>query len=128
MFFDLLWGLESNPNFCVPSQFINWSALPLEPPSETYVSALHDIWSTKASKLSMALSVNWTSLEAKSFVQLQTHSCLKPEKSCYDISERNLLKDSFVIFIRDFLHTVLPTDTLYSSRSLKYLARRYMYL
>ena len=48
----------SNPTFCVPSQFVNWSAQPLEPPSETYVSALHDIWSTKARKLSMALSVN----------------------------------------------------------------------
>ena len=34
------------------------SAQPLEPPNETYVSALHDMWSTKARKLSMALSVN----------------------------------------------------------------------
>ena len=62
-----------NPTFCVPSQFVSWSAQPLEPPSETYVSALHDIWSTKARKLSMALSVNWTSFVAKSFVQLVTH-------------------------------------------------------
>ena len=50
---------ELNPAFGVPSQFVNWSAQPFEPPSETYVSALHhDIWSTKARKLSMALSVN----------------------------------------------------------------------
>ena len=26
-----------NPTFCVPSQFVSWSAHPLEPPSETYV-------------------------------------------------------------------------------------------
>ena len=32
-----------NPTFCVPSQFVSWSAQPLEPLSETYVSALHDI-------------------------------------------------------------------------------------
>ena len=32
-----------NPTFCVPSQFVSWSAHPFEPPSETYVSALHDI-------------------------------------------------------------------------------------
>lgn len=47
-----------NPTFCVPSQFVSWSAHPLEPPSETYVSALHDMWSTNARKVSMALSVN----------------------------------------------------------------------
>lgn len=32
-----------NPIFCVPSQFKSWSAHPFEPPSETYVSALHDM-------------------------------------------------------------------------------------
>ena len=26
-----------NPEFCVPSQLVSWSAQPLEPPSETYV-------------------------------------------------------------------------------------------
>ena len=31
-----------NPTFCVPSQFVSWSAQPLEPPSGAYVSALHD--------------------------------------------------------------------------------------
>ena len=51
-------GDAPNPNFCVPSQFVSWSAQPLELPSETYVSALHDMWSTKARKLPMALSVN----------------------------------------------------------------------
>ena len=65
-----------NPTFCVPSQFVNWSAQPLEPPGETYVSALHDMWSTNARKLSMALSVNWTSFVAKSFVQLVTYILL----------------------------------------------------
>lgn len=74
-----------SPNFCVPSQFVNWSAQPLEPPSEMYASALHDMRSTKARKLSMELSVNWTSFVAKSFVQLVTrvrmggsnHSCMR---------------------------------------------------
>ena len=80
----------SNPAFCVPSQFVSWSAHPLEPPSETYVSALHDMWSTKVRKLSMALSVNWISFVAKSFVQLVTHSCLKSVKPCQDISDKNL--------------------------------------
>ena len=42
------WRIPPRPTFCVPSQFVSWSAHPLEPPSETYVSALHDIWSTKA--------------------------------------------------------------------------------
>ncbi len=58
MFFDLLWGLEPKPNFCVPSQFVSGSAQPFEPPSETYVSAQHDMWSTKVRKLSMAESIN----------------------------------------------------------------------
>ncbi len=34
--------------------------------------------------------MNWTSLEAKSFVQLQTHSCLKSVKPRQDIPDRNL--------------------------------------
>ena len=38
----------------------------------------------------MALSVNWTSFVAKSFVQLETHSCLKSVKPCQDISDKNL--------------------------------------
>ena len=38
-----LLGDTPNPIFCVPSQFVSWSAQPLEPPSETYVSALHDM-------------------------------------------------------------------------------------
>ena len=41
-------------------------------------------------ELSMALSVNWTSFVAKSFVQLVTHSCLKSVKPCQDISDKNL--------------------------------------
>ena len=36
-------GDAPNPNFCVQSQFVIWSAQALEPPSETYVSALHDM-------------------------------------------------------------------------------------
>lgn len=40
-----------------------------------YASALHDMRSTKARKLSMELSVNWTSFVAKSFVQLVTRVC-----------------------------------------------------
>lgn len=43
----------SNPTFCKPSQFVSWSAHPFKPPSETYVSALHDMWSTNARKLLM---------------------------------------------------------------------------
>ena len=78
-----------NPTFCVPSQFVSWSAHPLEPPSETYVSALHDIWSTKARKLSMALSVNWTLFVANSFVQLVIHSCLKSVKPFHDMPDKN---------------------------------------
>ena len=39
---DFFFDGAPNPNFCVPSQFVSWSAQPLEPPSETYVSALHD--------------------------------------------------------------------------------------
>ena len=84
-----LW-IAPNPTFCVPSQFVSWSAHPLEPPSETYVSALHDMWSTKARKLSMALSVNWTSFVAKSLVQLVTHSCLKSVKPFHDIPDKKL--------------------------------------
>ena len=37
-------GSAPNPFFCVLSQLVSWSAQPLEPPSETYVSALHDMW------------------------------------------------------------------------------------
>lgn len=88
--FSFFCGMLPSPTFCVPSQFVSWSAQPLEPPSETYVSALHNIWSTKARKLSMGLSVNWTSFVAKSFVQLETHSCLKSVKPCQDISDKNL--------------------------------------
>ena len=84
-----LW-IAPNPTFCVPSQFVSWSAHPLEPPSETYVSALHDMWSTKVRKLSMALSVNWTSFVAKSLVQLVTHSCLKSVKPFHDIPDKKL--------------------------------------
>ena len=40
--FSFFCGMLPSPIFCVPSQFVNWSAQPLEPPSETYVSALHD--------------------------------------------------------------------------------------
>ncbi len=69
-----------SPNFCVPSQFVNWSAQPLKPPSEMYASALHDMRSTKARKLSMELSVNWTSFVAKSFVQLVTRVCMGGSK------------------------------------------------
>ena len=63
LFIDILFlstslVLAPNPTFCVPSQFVSWSVHPLEPPSETYVFALHDKWSTKARKLLMALSVN----------------------------------------------------------------------
>ena len=70
--FSFFCGMLPSPIFCVPSQFVSWSAHPLKPPSETYVSALHDMWSTKERKLSMALSVNWTWFVAKSFVQLVT--------------------------------------------------------
>ena len=53
--FPFFCGTLPSPTFCVPSQLVSWSAQPLEPPSETYVSALHDMWSTKARKVSMAL-------------------------------------------------------------------------
>ena len=59
--FSFFCGMLPSPTFCcVPSQFVSWSAQPLEPPSETYVSALHDMWSTKARKLPMALFVFFT--------------------------------------------------------------------
>ena len=48
--FSFFCGMLPSPIFCVPSQFVNWSTQPLEPPSETYVSALHVMWSTKARK------------------------------------------------------------------------------
>ena len=67
-----------NPTFCVPSQFVNWSAQPFEPPSETYVSALHDMWSTKARKLSMALSVNWTSFVNSSHIMFHVRNRQHP--------------------------------------------------
>ena len=35
---DFFFDGAPNPNFCVPSQLVSWSAQPLEPPSETYVS------------------------------------------------------------------------------------------
>ena len=40
---NFFFGDAPNPNFCVPSQFVSWSAQALEPQSETYVSALHDM-------------------------------------------------------------------------------------
>ena len=40
---DFFFGDAPNPNFCVPSQFVSWSAQALQPPSKTYVSVLHDM-------------------------------------------------------------------------------------
>ncbi len=42
-FYTFLLVGAPNLTFCVPSQFVSWSAQPLEPPIETYVSALHDM-------------------------------------------------------------------------------------
>ena len=67
----LLFDGAPNPNFCIPSQFVSWSAQPLEAPREAYVFALHDMWSTKARKMSMALFVNWASFVAKSFPRFE---------------------------------------------------------
>lgn len=36
-------GGAPNPNFCIPSQFVSWSAQPLEAPRETYAFALHNM-------------------------------------------------------------------------------------
>ena len=43
----------ARPCFFEPSQFVSWSAQPLEPIRETLLSALHDIVSTAERKVSM---------------------------------------------------------------------------
>ena len=82
--------IAPNPTFCVPSQFKSWSAHPFEPPSETYVSALHDMWSMNERKLLTMESVQTTSFVANSFVQLETHSLRKSVQPLHVMSERNL--------------------------------------
>lgn len=50
-FCAFLFVAAPHPNSCIPSQFASWPAHPFEPPSESYVSALHDMWSTNTRKL-----------------------------------------------------------------------------
>ena len=71
----------------------------------------------------MALSVNWTSFVAKSFVQLVTHSCLKPVKPCQDISDKNLFAADSILALESDSILCFTADAMMPSISKPILSR-----
>lgn len=57
-----------NPTFCVPSQFVSWSAHSFEPPSETYVSVpfmcTNNTMAGYAEKMQILIGCDSSSLQA----------------------------------------------------------------